>query len=176
MFRLFLPANVLLFLVSFATAEELDLPGLSPGAEKLDLPECSLTGDANNCVRFLACVGTEGLWMDGQARGWNEGTLIGQRNDGVACAGSWTAGNGPMGSGTAGYECTDGSKGQVIYFAQDSLTGTVIARGMDDMGRHLKAWSGENVLKFLGDGDVDAAKLPCSDTPILLSRATYAED
>ena len=57
----------------------------------------------------------------------------------------------------------------MIYFSQDSDTGTAIARGMDDMGRHIRAWTGENVLRYLGDGDVNAAKLPCTEAAIPIS-------
>ena len=146
----------------------LSAPAYADTAPKLELPACDISGDANSCVRFLACVGNEGLWMDGQARGWNVGTIAAQRNDGPVCAGNWAAGTGPNGAGTAQYQCSDGSSGEVIYFAQDSSTGTVIARGVDNKGREIRAWSGEHVLKFLGDGDVNAAKLPCTDAPLLI--------
>lgn len=169
MIRLVLPATLAFFLCSGAWAEPLQVPGLEAEAPKLDLPACENTRDANNCARFLACVGRDGLWLDGQARGWNTGTLAAQRSDGAVCAGTWAAGVGPFGAGIARFECNDGSAGQVIYFSQDSQTGTAIARGMDNRGRVLRAWSGENVLQFLGDGDVKAAKLPCTAEPIPIS-------
>ncbi|MEM9871998.1 MAG: hypothetical protein AAF822_12140 [Pseudomonadota bacterium] len=169
MIRLVLPATLTFFLSVGAKAEELRVPGLSDTAPTLDLPACENTRDQNNCARVLACVGRDGLWLDGQARGWNSGSVAVQRSDGVVCAGTWAADDGPLGSGTARFECSDGSQGRVIYFSQDSLTGTAIARGMDDMGRHIRAWTGENVLQYLGDGDVEAAKLPCTDAAIPIS-------
>lgn len=169
MFRLVLPASLSLFLFSSAHAEDLNIPGLSPDAQTLELPACENTRDENNCARVLACIGKDGLWLDGQARGWNTGTVAAQRNDGTVCAGVWAADSGPFGSGTARFECNDGSVGRVIYFTQDDQSGTAIARGMDSKGRHIRAWTGQNVLEFLGDGNVEAAKLPCSDAPIPVS-------
>lgn len=174
-FRSVLPAGLLFFVSTPLFAEGIEGLGMVPQPRTPQMPECHLTQDAGNCVRFLACVGTDGLWVDGQVHGWNRGTLKGQRNDGAICVGVWTASDGPMGSGTADFECSDGSVGKVIYFSQDSLTGTAIGRGMDSKGRHVKAWSGDNVLTFLGDGDVDAARLPCQDTPVFLSGMSYAD-
>ncbi|MEO1364302.1 MAG: hypothetical protein AAFU86_11060 [Pseudomonadota bacterium] len=169
MIRLVLPATLVIFLAPPAQADELRVPGLSEDTRTLDLPACENTRDQDNCARVLACVGRDGLWLDGQARGWNSGSLAVQRSDGVVCAGAWAADDGPLGSGTARFECSDGSNGRVIYFSQDSDTGTAIARGMDDMGRHIRAWTGENVLRYLGDGDVNAAKLPCTEAAIPIS-------
>lgn len=157
------------FSVGAVSAQSLQVPGLSDDVPKLELGECEIAQDQSNCTRVLACVGTEGLWLDGQVRGWNTGTVAAQRSDGVVCAGVWSADSGPFGGGTARIECSDGSVGQVIYFSQDSLTSTAIARGMDDKGRHIRAWSGEHVLRYLGDGDVDAAKLPCVEKGIPIS-------
>ncbi|MEL7166842.1 MAG: hypothetical protein AAGL96_15335 [Pseudomonadota bacterium] len=169
MLRGALPATLALFLTQPLAADDLRVPGLSPDAPALDLPACDNTRDSNNCARVLACVGRDGLWLDGQARGWNAGTLAAQRSDGVVCAGTWSADQGPFGSGTARFECQDGSSGRVIYYSQDSLTGTAIARGLDSRGRAIRAWTGQNVLRFLGDGDVQAARLPCTDATIPIS-------
>jgi len=169
MIRLVLPATLAFFLPFVCGAETLHVPGLEAEDPMLDVPVCENTRDVNNCVRFLACVGQDGLWLDGQARGWEIGTMAAQRSDGVFCEGNWAARVGPLGSGTARFLCSDGSAGQVIYFSQDPLTGTTIARGMDNLGRIIRAWSGENVLQFLGDGDVEAAKLPCTTAKIPIS-------
>ena len=163
MIRFALLASLLFFLPPMAFPQAAEAP-------KPALPTCNLTQDAENCVRFLACIGKAGLWMDGQAHGWNTGTLVGLRNDGIFCTGEWSAGTGPGGAGTAEFFCSDNTSGEVIYVAQDSLTGTAIARGTDSAGREVRAWSGAHVLRFLGDGDVNAAKLPCTDAPLLLSR------
>ena len=177
MIRRALPAATNLFLgvfvVGTAAAEDgsgsLSVPGLSPDTPKLELPACETTQDGNTCARVLACVGQDGLWLDGQARGWNTGTLAVQRSDGVVCAGKWAADQGPFGTGTARMECSDGTTARAIYYSQDSLTGTAIGRGVDSVGRTIRAWSGQNVLEFLGDGDVNAAKLPCADAAIPIS-------
>ena len=164
---------VCVFLGGAAAAQDgpgtLSVPGLSPDTPKLALPPCENTQDDDNCARLLACVGQDGLWLDGQARGWNTGTLAAQRSDGVVCAGTWAADQGPFGTGTARMECADGTTARAIYYSQDSLTGTAIGRGVDSTGRAIRAWSGQNVLKFLGDGDVNAAKLPCTDAAIPIS-------
>lgn len=169
MIRLVLPAALVLFLPAGVSAESLQVPGLSDPAPRLELPACENTRDQGNCARVLACVGEDGLWLDGQARGWNLGTLAAQRSDGAVCAGTWAADDGPLGSGTARFECSDGSAGPVIYFSQDPDTGTAIARGMDSRGRFIRAWSGKNVLQFLGAGNVEAARLPCTTAQIPIS-------
>jgi hypothetical protein len=170
MFRALLLASVLTILANASLAEQLKVPGLSPEAPAtLDLPACENTRDDNNCARVLACFGLQGVYFDGQARGWGRGTLAGQRNDGVVCGGTWEAGTGPWGSGVARFRCEDGTQGQVMYFTQDPETGTAIGRGMDSTGRHIKGWSGHNVLEFLGEGDALNAELPCSTVPIPIS-------
>lgn len=151
-------------------AEQLIVPGLSPEpAPEKTVPACDLIeGSPENCVRTLACIGPDGLWFDGQARGWNSGTLIGTRSDGVPCTGQWAYG-GVLGSASAQLQCSDGLKARVIYFAQDSQTGTGIARGMDGTGRVVRAWTGANVLQFLGETDDAPAQLPCGLTGIPIS-------
>lgn len=160
MFRSLLPAGFCAFLAGALQAGGSDAP-------KLDLPACTITGDANSCSRTLACIGEEGLWFDGQARGFNRGTLVGQRSDGVVCAGTWAYG--ALGTATANLECDDGLTGHVMYFTEDGRTGTGIARGIDSSGRIIKAWTGDKVLEFLGKTGEVTATLPCGEiaVPIL---------
>lgn len=125
--------------------------------------------EAESCSRFLACVGEDGLWLDGQARGWNTGTLAGTMSDGTTCTGSWwVAGDRPPG---AVFECSDGTAGRVRYVAQDSITGTGIAAGATGDGRAVRAWTGENVLAFLREeAGGPEALLPCVPEGILMTR------
>jgi hypothetical protein len=153
-----------------ALAEEpLTLPGLGDGAAAPEaLPAC--TEDRfgpQNCVRFFACVGEEGLWLDGQAWGWNTGKILAVRNDGVACAGQWTA-DGPLGFGLAEASCQDGTTIEAVYTTRDEETGTVIGTGRDSAGRNIRAWSGLYVLDFLRGGD-GVPELPCGPTSIPIS-------
>ncbi len=123
---------------------------------------------AENCVRTVACVGDQGLYFDGQARGWNEGAVTGQISDGVTCEGTWTS-DGPMGAGIAEMTCEDGTDIRVLYHTQDNETGALIGRGTDTRGRNIQVWSGTNVLAFLTkDGAVGPA-LPCTSGPIPMS-------
>lgn len=120
-----------------------------------------------NCVRALACIGDQGLWFDGEARGWDQGRIDGEMNDGTACSGEWTSG-GFMGTGNARLTCEDGTEIGIVYYTQDSVTGTVSGRGVDNRGRGIRGWSGLNVLEFLRDGPDSTPSLPCSDAPIPL--------
>ncbi|MEJ6403767.1 hypothetical protein [Yoonia sp. 2307UL14-13] len=151
MIRLILPAIIL---ASNATAQDRGLCRNVPYSEE-------------NCVRVLACIGDRGVFFDGNARGWDTGTVAGQMSDGTRCTGTWTAG-GPLGTGIAQMSYSDGAVVDVVYYSQDSITGTVIGEGKDNLGRRIQVWSGENVLQFLtGDGAYGPA-LPCikGDIPI----------
>jgi len=165
MIRIILPATVSIFLAPLADAEGTGV--LEIHAQKqMDMAACVTTGDSGSCVRILACVGSGGLWIDGQALGWNSGALIGRRSDGVMCTGTWSNGVESSRLPEVNFECGDGSSGTASFYYQDSLTGTAIATGTDTMGRRIDAWSGENVLRFLGNGNVKAAELPCTDRAI----------
>lgn len=154
-----------------AQAEEaLRLPGLggAEGGAVATLPECEadLYGQ-NNCVRVLACIGDEGLWLDGQARGWGKGTILAVISDGTPCAGTWRA-DGPLGFGLAEATCEDGVTMQAVYTTRDDETGTAIGTGRDSLGRQIRAWSGLYVLDFLR-GEGETPKLPCGPTDIPIS-------
>ncbi len=126
-------------------------------------------GSLSNCVRVLACIGDGGLYLDGEARGWDQGTLEVTRSDGVRCTGRWNS-DGPLGTGVAELTCEDGLTGGVVYYNQDNETGTVIGQGQDSLGRQIEAWSGLNVLQFLSEsGKPQEARLPCSPAPLFLS-------
>ena len=121
----------------------------------------------NNCVRVLACIGDRGLTFDGRARGWDAGTITGAISDGTGCAGTWDQ-DGPMGTGIGKMSCEDGTDVSVIYYSQDSITGTVVGRGVDTKKRAIRVWSGENVLQFLTEKGAFGPALPCvqGDIPI----------
>lgn len=122
----------------------------------------------DNCVRALACIGFDGLYFDGQVRGWNSGTISGTLSTGETCTGAWAAG-GALGTGTAGLTCDNGLTADVIYYSLDNETGTAIGRGTTNAGVPVKAWSGEEVLRFLTPEGAVSAKLPCGTTPIPIS-------
>lgn len=124
--------------------------------------------DASNCVRVLACIGQGGVIFDGRAIGWDTGTVSGFTNQGVMCAGRWRSG-GFMGTGQAQMECEDGMTIAVLYYSQDSKTGTVIGRGTASDGREIRAWSGENVLRYLGRDGRIATHLPCGPVDVPMS-------
>ena len=121
----------------------------------------------DNCVRIVGCLGDQGLQFDGKARGWDQGTVWAQISDFTQCAGTWNS-DGPLGTGVGEMTCEDGVTMDVIYYSQDSITGTVIGRGKDSVGRLIQVWSGENVLEFLTPDGSDIARLPCvsGDIPI----------
>lgn len=122
----------------------------------------------DNCVRFVGCLGDQGLRFEGKARGWDQGTLSGEISDFTLCDGTWDS-NGPLGTGIGRMSCEDGVTMDVIYYSQDNVTGTVIGRGKDSIGRAIQVWSGENVLAFLTPDGSDIAYLPCISGDIPLS-------
>jgi hypothetical protein len=168
MFRTALP--VVLFLSAPAFAQGIELPGLSDKTPKAPaLPACeNHPYSQQNCVRVLACIGDTGLHFDGQARGWDQGVVLGATSEGVPCAGQWRSG-GFMGAGTSQMTCQDQLSVNVLYYTQDNETGTVIGRGMDSFGRSIIVWTGQNVLKFLTPDGKIGAELPCGPTPIPIS-------
>jgi hypothetical protein len=113
-------------------------------------------------------LGDQGLFFDGQARGWDEGPVVGEISNGVQCTGDWTA-DGPFGAGMGRMQCDDGNEIGVIYHTQDNATGTAIGNGSDKLGQPVQIWSGTNVLAFLTpEGDV-GPQLPCISGPIPMS-------
>ncbi|MEM8849064.1 MAG: hypothetical protein AAGE03_03415 [Pseudomonadota bacterium] len=132
-------------------------------------PACDyLDRDPNSCSRVLACIGDDGLWFDGQARGWGSGTVSGRISDGTLCEGTWayeTRGS----TARSNLVCEDGVEIGVLYTQQDPATGTGIGSGLDSRGREIMAWSGAHLLRFLTpEGDLKA-RLQCGDAPIPIS-------
>ncbi len=165
MFHAGLPTAICLF-ASAAAAESLHLPGLSPDAPATQELCENIPNSQENCVRVLACVGDAGVYFDGQARGWDEGPVLGRLSTGETCEGGWRS-DGPGGTGLSSLSCSDATKVDVVYYSQDSETGTVIGRGLDSQGRHIRVWSGENVLTYLTDDGETA--LPCAQGAIPIS-------
>jgi hypothetical protein len=122
----------------------------------------------DNCVRVLACIGVDGTWFDGEAWGWDIGTVLGATSDEVGCIGTWRSG-GFLGTGTAQMQCDNGMSVNVLYYTQDNDSGTVIGRGSDSLGRAIIAWTGQNVLDYLTPEGRPSASLPCGPTPIPIS-------
>ncbi|MFW2542680.1 hypothetical protein ACN2XU_08570 [Primorskyibacter sp. 2E107] len=165
MFRVLMPVVLCLAGPAFADGLTLRAPGENPPPAELAPPCENIPGRQSNCVRVLACIGASGLYFDGAARGWDQGTVEGVTSEGIACAGHWRSG-GFLGSGTSRMQCEDGLEVSVLYYTQDNETGTVIGRGTDSIGRAITVWTGENVLRYLtGDGR-PSAELPCGPTPI----------
>lgn len=156
--------------VSAAANETLDLKGLSPKTDNTSsLPICeNIPYDTANCVRALACLGSEGVFFDGQAHGWDTGVVIGFLDDGTSCTGEWVAG-GPSTPGRASLQCENGVEANVLYHTLDNETGTVIGSGQDSLGREITVWSGEKVLEFLIDPRDERPVLPCGLAPIPIS-------
>lgn len=113
-----------------------------------NLPFCPLTEGQDNCVRILACVGSEGDWFRGRSFGRGAGTLAGRLASGAACTGTWKSKN-MFGFGQADVVCDNDMNVRVIYTYQDGYTGTAIGRGLSNNGDLVKAWSGLHVLEYL---------------------------
>lgn len=144
-------------------------------AAALDLPDCELRlGRADSCSPIVACMPGDGVYFVGRAVGWNSGTLAGETNTGVTCTGTWTVRN-MVGLGQADFACDDGLEGSVIYYYQDSLTGTARGSGLTNRFGRVQGWSGHNIVPFLDarTGRVDG-ELMCGPEPMLLSRIQAA--
>lgn len=163
MFRLLLPVVVCL-IAAPVLSDTIILPeiGITPQAAPEPCP--NVPGSQASCSRILACVGNDGLWFDGRAVGWDAGIVTGRMSDGSTCEGEWRSGF-AFGTGRSVVSCSDGSRGQVIYYIQHNETGTVEGRGVDTMGRGLKVWTGLNVVDFLKDAS-GRPRLPCTDDAI----------
>lgn len=89
MFRALLPAALFLLRVGSEPAATQSLvEGGAHTAEQEKMPPCENTMAGDNCARVLACIGGDGLWFDGQARGWGRGIILGAMSDGTPCTGS----------------------------------------------------------------------------------------
>lgn len=131
-----------------------------PAADAQEATLCPLTDDQSNCVRVLACIGTEGRWFHGRAFGRGEGSLAGEINDGTTCTGAWTSRN-RFGLGQANVECDDGMSAAVFYTYQHEYTGTAIGAGVSKDGIAIKTWTGLNVLDYLEGATGKVNVLPC---------------
>ncbi|SHH51983.1 hypothetical protein [Marivita hallyeonensis] len=151
-------------------SDRLELEGLTPETNpQTAMPVCeNIPFDKANCVRALACLGSDGVYFDGQAHGWDTGIVIGYLNDGTACEGNWVAG-GTDTPGRASLQCGADLEANVLYHTLDNETGTVIGSGTDSLGREITVWSGEKVLQFLTGPDDDSPALPCGPAPIPIS-------
>ena len=167
--------SAVVFAVTAASAhanETLQLDGMAPKSNPgASLPACeNIPYAKSNCVRALACLGTEGVYFDGQAHGWDTGIVIGFLDDGTSCTGEWVAGDVQTRTpGRASLVCENGVEANVLYHTLDNETGTVIGSGQDSLGREITVWSGEKVLQFLTDPDDDRPVLPCGPAPIPIS-------
>jgi hypothetical protein len=167
MFRHLLPVATLI--AAPATAQQLELPPITGDPPAQAAPACrNIPHSPENCVRVLACIGTAGRYFDGQARGWDQGTVTGTTSDGVTCTGTWRS-DGLMGSGTSWMKCSDGVSIEVLYYTQDNRTGTVIGRGRGSAGQPIRVWTGTNVLAYLAPEGRPSAELPCGGAPIPIS-------
>lgn len=166
MLRALLPAALSTF-ASFASAEGAEPPLLESVKPEQVTPCVGIPGSTESCVRILACVGSEGLWFDGRAMGWDAGTVEGKLSDGHNCTGEWRSGF-AFGTGRSVVSCTDGSRGHVLYYIEHNETGTVEGSGLDTKGRKLRVWTGLNVLEFLKGKD-GVPRLNCGTTAIPIS-------
>ncbi|MQY42077.1 hypothetical protein GG681_05455 [Epibacterium sp. SM1969] len=138
------------------------------------LPPCYNTSEAGQpCVRVLACIGDEGVYFDGQARGEGVGIILGRTNTGLQCSGHWGA-HEQLGAGRARLKCGDGSQFHLNFASRDGDTGTTISSGKDSQGRMIRAWSGANVLHFLDQGD-NMPNLKCGDLMVPLKATAQAQ-
>ena len=172
-------------MIRLVLAASLALPGLAsaepsatvPGPPRPAAPDeapaaaapCENTMRSDNCSRILACIGEDGLWLDGRANGWERGTLSGRMSDGTTCAGTWGQGGWFGRSLDAELRCDDGRTGAVRYTAQDPETGTGIGRGAMSDGAEVRAWTGRNVLRFLTPEGERRAVLPCEGGAVPIS-------
>lgn len=139
-----------------------------PEAEAAPERPCENTRRADNCSRVLACVGEEGLWFDGRADGWDQGALSGRLSDGRSCHGDW--GYDWLGlTAAVRFACEGGLTGRARFTAQHPETGTGIGRGATNEGDEIRAWAGENVLRFLTPEGERRASLPCEAGAVPIS-------
>ncbi|MEM8823500.1 MAG: hypothetical protein AAGF30_07820 [Pseudomonadota bacterium] len=143
-------------------------PPRNPESADQAVPCDNIPYDQANCVRVLACVGEDGLWFDGEARGWESGTVFGRISNGTTCEGTWDY-DGPFGAGQSRLTCSDGVEIGALYTSQDGETGTVIGSGIDTLERPITLWSGLNVLRFLTPDGRVGAQLQCGNNPIPIS-------
>jgi len=158
--------------VSLFVALALSAPLRAEDAPITLAPPCATTDDQNDCVRILACIGSEGNWFNGRAFGRGSGTLAGRTAFGAQCVGRWRSRN-AMGLGQADVQCDDGMEVTVLYYLQDDYTGTAIGNGRTNRGEFVRAWSGLNVLEYLRDRSAPEGEnqvfLPCGSQPIPMS-------
>lgn len=106
---------------------------------------CVLTECPDSCTRFLACIGDDGLWLNGRSRG--RGTVDGIVSDGRTCGGVWS-------QDEAGASARVFCEGLGLMSAratyQDRYTGPTTGTGVSVDGKvGVTFWSGLNVQDLL---------------------------
>lgn len=103
-------------------------------------------GKSSSCTPILACIGGEGEFFQGQARGWGQlGILRGKTGSGAHCSGFWQRGN-ALGVGQAKINCSNGTRAEVFWNARHRETGFFVGSGEDSENRSVLAWTGHEVL------------------------------
>lgn len=103
-------------------------------------------GHANSCTPIFACIGENGEYFQGQARGWGElGLLRGRTASGAHCSGFWQR-DGEVGFGTAKINCSNGTRTEVMWNARYREAGYFVGSGSDNKDRKVLAWTGHDIL------------------------------
>lgn len=108
-------------------------------------------GTHQHCAHVFACMGQEGEYFWGQARGWGEIGLLRGKTSVAHCSGFWQRGD-QAGMGKARINCSDGIFANVFWnkvIEQDqspSSTPSFQGSGGDSLGRVVVAWTGSEAL------------------------------
>ena len=141
--------------------------GFDPGALNIGGKAClAAPGTHQHCSHVFACMGEEGEYFWGQARGWGEIGLLRGKTSVAHCSGFWQRGD-LVGMGKARINCSDGIFAEVVWnkvLKQDlppSSSPSFQGTGRDSLGRGVVAWTGAAALAQLKEakGAGDAALL-----------------
>lgn len=109
--------------------------------------DCPVGHDENaHCTPVFACIGSEGDFFQGRARGRGDiGLVRGRTGSGSHCSGFWQRDE-VLGTGQSKLNCSDGMRAEVRWDPRKKETGYFVGTGQDSLDRPVLFWVGHFYL------------------------------
>lgn len=115
-------------------------------------------GFKRHCSPVFACIGNEGEYFQGRARGRGDiGLVRGRTGSGAHCSGFWQR-DAASGEGQSKLNCSDGMRAEVRWDVRDSTSGYFVGTGKDSQNRAVLFWVGQSYIDRIRRENLDPQK------------------
>lgn len=115
-----------------------------------------LEEDPASCNHFVGCINKNEDAIFGTSRGWDDGTLFGEKISGATCSGTWEF-DALIGKGKGAFECSDGdSANNLNFFARGETIPAMTAVAITKNGNRLQMWTSPDLSIFFKEQFPDA--------------------